>query len=51
MNVKSPRSNCSVAECFPEKSRWRWSEQVCKEVMCKSQCQGLLYKNVPLKGG
>ena len=23
-------SNCSVAECFPEKSRWRWNEQVCQ---------------------
>ena len=28
------RSNCSVAECFPEKWR-RWNEQVCQGVKCK----------------
>ena len=25
-------SNCSLAECFPEKSRWLWNEHVCQEV-------------------
>ena len=29
VNEYSSRSNCSVAECFPDKSRWRWNEQVC----------------------
>ena len=22
-------SNCSIAECFPEKLNWFWNEQVC----------------------
>ena len=28
--------NCSVAECFPEKLRWPWNEQVCQGVKCKA---------------
>ena len=27
--------NCSMAECFPEKSKCRWNEQVCQGVKCK----------------
>ena len=42
-----------MAECFPEKLRWCWNEQVCQGVKCKTfeQSQGLdalLYKHVPL---
>ena len=33
------RSNCSVAECVPEKSRWCWNEQVCQGV--KYEADGL----------
>ena len=29
-------SNCSVAECFPEKSSWRRNEQVCQGLKCKA---------------
>ena len=36
MNEKFSRSTCSVVECFPEKSRWRWNEQVCQGVKCKT---------------
>ena len=36
MNEQSSRSYCSEAECFPEKSRWRWNEQVCQKVKCKT---------------
>ena len=25
-----------MAECFPEKSRWCWNEQVCQGVKCKT---------------
>ena len=32
----SSRSNCSVAECFPEKSSWYRNEQVCQGVKCKA---------------
>ena len=35
MNEWSSRSNCGIAECFPEKSTWRWNEQVCQGVKCK----------------
>ena len=28
VNKYSLCSNCSMAECFPEKSSWRWNEQV-----------------------
>ena len=28
--------NYSVAECFPEKLRWPWNEQVCQGVKCKA---------------
>ena len=31
LNKLSLRSNCSMAECFPENLRWRWNEQVCQE--------------------
>ena len=41
-----------MAECFPEKSRWHWNEQVCQRVKWKLlwQSQRLdiaLYKNIP----
>ena len=35
LNKQSSRSNCSMAECFPEKSKWHWNEQVCQGVNCK----------------
>ena len=43
MNELSSRSNCSVSECFPEKFKWPWNEQVCQGVKCKrfEQSQGL----------
>ena len=28
--------NKSLAECFPEKSSWCWSEQVCLGMKCKA---------------
>ena len=31
MNDQFSRSNCSVAECFSDKSRWRWNKQVSRE--------------------
>ncbi|KAI0207695.1 hypothetical protein LSAT2_007676 [Lamellibrachia satsuma] len=30
VNELSSRNNCSAAEFFPEKSTWRWNEQVCR---------------------
>ena len=33
--MKSSRSNCSVADCFPKKSSWRRNEQVCHGVNYK----------------
>ena len=35
-NEYSSRCNCRAAECFPEKSKWRWNEQVCHRVKCKA---------------
>ena len=35
LNEKSLHSNCRVAECFPEKSRWFRNEQVCQGVKYK----------------
>ena len=29
---------CASTECFPEKSRWRWNEQVCQAVEYKTLC-------------
>ena len=40
MYKQSLHSNCSEAECFPEKSSWCWNEQVC-------QWYTALYKNIP----
>ena len=33
---KLSRSNFSVVEFFPGKSRWRWNEQVCQGVKCNA---------------
>ena len=43
MNEYSSRSNCSMVECFPEKLKWPWNEQVCQGVKCKV-CQGVKCK-------
>ena len=32
VNETSSRNDCSVAECFPEKSRWCWNERYCQWV-------------------
>ena len=40
VNKKSSCKNCSMAECFQEKSRWRWNEQVCQGVKRTKQSQG-----------
>ena len=32
----SSSNNFSVAECFPEKLKWPWDEQVCQGVKCKA---------------
>ena len=33
------RSNCSVAECFPQKSNWCWEIHVYQGMKCKAQCK------------
>ena len=38
MSGQCLRSNCSVAECVPEKSSWCRNEQVCQGVKCKALC-------------
>ena len=43
--------NCSMAECFPEKSNWYRNEQACQEVKCKAQLsngQDIVCKNITL---
>ena len=36
VNEQSSRSNCCVAECFPQKSSRRWNEQFCQGMKCKA---------------
>ena len=32
VNELPSRSNCGLAECFPQKTRWRWNEHICQGV-------------------
>ena len=48
MRMKSLRSNCSMAECSPEKSSWYWKEQVCQWVRRKRPCSWKQERICPL---